>query len=153
MINTLEKLDTRNELSQEDIMIKILETQKAEKERVSLLEKRVDNIEITAPIPAVTNKRLTRLRNAKVLECLGGKDARAYKFVEVDEFGTRHRFSQKVFREFAKDFYEEFNLNTYADLQKGQVKQAEEYISVWEPCTNTKRRIHYLNNQLELVLA
>lgn len=75
MINPLEKLDTRNELSQEDIMIKILETQKAEKERVSLLEKRVDNIEITAPIPAVTNKRLTRLRNAKVLECLGGKDA------------------------------------------------------------------------------
>lgn len=153
MINTLEKLDTRNELSQEDIMIKILETQKAEKERVSLLEKRVDNIEITAPIPAVTNKRLTRLRNKKVIESLGGKDARAYKFVEVDEFGTRHRFSQKVFREFAQDFYEEFKLNTYADLQKGQVAQAEEYIKIWEPCTNTKRKIHQLNNQLELSLA
>ncbi len=52
--------------------------------------------------------------------------------------------------EFAQDFYEEFDLGTYSDLQKGQVKQAEEYIREWETSTNTKRKINQLNNQIEL---
>lgn len=145
-------LDTSNlpSMTQEDIMINILQGQKETKERMSVVEKRLDVIENTSPIPNATSKRLTKLRLSRVIKWLGGKDSKAYRSVEVDEFGTRHRFSQKVFREFAQDFYEEFDLETYSDLQKGQVKQAEEYIKTWEPCTNTKRKINMLNNQLEL---
>lgn len=137
-------------MTQEDIMIEILRGQKETKERMNVVEKRLDVIENTSPIPNATSKRLTKLRLARVIKWLGGKDSRAYKSVEIDEYGTHHRFSQKVFREFAQDFYEEFDLGTYSDLQKGQVKQAEEYIREWEPSTNTKRKINQLNNQIEL---
>lgn len=148
----LENIASIKNMSTEDIMIQILQDRKIEKERVNKIEKRLDVIEITSPITSKVSKRLTRLRSAAVIKWLGGKDSKAYRFVSVDEYGTRHRFSQQVFREFAEDFKEAFDLDTYSDLQKGQLEKAEKYIFEWEPCTNTKNKIKLLNNQTSLEL-
>ena len=152
-MNELQQLTSNQPMSQEDIMINILQTQKEEKERVNMLESRVNNIEDTAPIHPALNNRLTKQRKAKVMEWLGGRNSKAYKHIEFREDGTKHKFSQSVFKEMELDYKAAFDINSYAELPKGKLAEAREYIESWEPCTNTKRKINQLNNQVELALV
>ena len=113
----------------------------------------IKQIQDTAYVhPAIANM-ITKKRRKRVIDCMGGAKSKAYNFSEVDSTGKKHRFSSEVFREMELDFKSEFGLNSYAELPKSKKQDALEYIAMWEPCTNTKRRINQLNNQLELNLA
>lgn len=91
-------------MTQEDIMINILQNQKQVKEKVTMLESRVDFIEEKAPVHPTQLYRLNKQRRAKVMQFLGGKKSQAYNFVEVDDFGVKHRLSSSVFKEMELDF-------------------------------------------------
>lgn len=102
--------------------------------------------------PAIINI-MTKNRRKRVIECMGGKDSKAYRHVEIDENGTKHRLSASVFREIEVDFKSEFGLRSYAELPRSKRDEASQYIHEWEPCTNTKRKINQINNQMELALV
>lgn len=139
-------------MTQEDIMINILQNQKQVKEKVTMLESRVDFIEEKAPVHPTQLYRLNKQRRAKVMQFLGGKKSQAYNFVEVDDFGVKHRLSISVFKEMELDFKEAFMITSYAELPAGKLDEARAYISSWSPSTNTKRKINLINNQLSLAL-
>lgn len=96
------------------------------------------------------NNMITKKRRARVIQCMGGKDSKAYKHTTVDEEGKRHRFSSEVFSEMERDFKENFDIMSYSELPKMKKDSAIKYISEWEPSTNTKLKIKELNNQVEL---
>lgn len=102
--------------------------------------------------PAIINI-MTKNRRKRVIECMGGKSSKAYRHVEIDENGVKHRLSSAVFREMEIDFKSEFDLRSYAELPRCKRDEANQYILEWEPCTNTKRKINQLNNQPELALV
>lgn len=102
--------------------------------------------------PAIIAK-MAKSRRQRVIDCMGGKESKAYKFIEIDESGTKHRFASQVFREMELDFKDEFGLRSYAELPRIKRDEAVQYISEWEPSTNTKRKINQLNNQVALALV
>lgn len=113
----------------------------------------IKQIQDTAYVHPVIANMITKKRRKRVIDCMGGANSKAYNYLQVDSTGKKHRFSSEVFREMELDFKSEFGLNSYAELPKTKKQDALEYIAMWEPCTNTKRRINQLNNQLELNLA
>ena len=135
--------------------LQTLTLEKVDKLEIGLLQAQSDikQMQDTAYIhPAIANM-ITKKRRKRVIDCMGGAKSKAYNFSKVDSAGKKHRFSSEVFREMELDFKSEFGLNSYAELPKSKKQDALEYIAMWEPCTNTKRKIHQLNNQLELSLA
>ena len=102
--------------------------------------------------PAIINI-MTKSRRKRVIECMGGKDSKAYNHVEIDKNGTKRRLSSVVFREIEVDFKSEFGLRSYAELPRSKRDEATRYIQEWEPCTNTKRKITQINNRPDLALV
>lgn len=113
----------------------------------------IQKIKDDTPIHPAINSKLTKLRKKKVMQFIGGSKSKAYNYVEIDEEGTRHRFSQQVFKEIEVDFKEAFNISSYAELPKAKLQDAIDYIESWEPSTNTKRKINLINNQLSFALT
>lgn len=135
--------------------LQTLTLEKVDNLEIGLLQAQNDikQIQDTAYVhPAIANM-ITKKRRKRVIDCMGGAKSKAYNFSEVDSTGKKHRFSSEVFREMELDFKSEFGLNSYAELPKSKKQDALEYIAMWEPCTNTKRRINQLNKQMELNLA
>ncbi|HGA3780085.1 TPA: ORF6C domain-containing protein [Streptococcus agalactiae] len=148
-----------NELTTTQQLIEMSKMQTVTLEKVDNLEKGllqaqndIQEIMDTSYLhPGIINM-ITKKRRKRVIDCMGGKSAKAYKTFKVDEEGRKHRFSSEVFREMELDFKAEFDLNSYAELSKSKKEEVLEYIAMWEPCTNTKRKINLLNKQTELEL-
>lgn len=135
--------------------LQTLTLEKVDNLEIGLLQAQNDikQIQDTAYVhPAIANM-ITKKRRKRVIDCMGGANSKAYNYLEVESAGKKHRFSSEVFREMELDFKSEFGLNSYAELPKSKKQDALEYIAMWEPCTNTKRRINQLNSQIELNLA
>ena len=135
--------------------LQIMTLEKVDNLEIGLLQAQNDikQIQDTAYVhPAIANM-ITKKRRKRVIDCMGGANSKAYNYLEVESAGKKHRFSSEVFREMELDFKSEFGLNSYAELPKSKKQDALEYIAMWEPCTNTKRRINQLNSQIELNLA
>lgn len=135
--------------------LQTLTLEKVDNLEIGLLQAQNDikQIQDTAYVhPAIANM-ISKKRRKRVIDCMGGVNSKAYNYLQVDSTGKKHRFSSEVFREMELDFKSEFGLNSYAELPKTKKQDALEYIAMWEPCTNTKRRINQLNNQLELNLS
>lgn len=135
--------------------LQTLTLEKVDNLEIGLLQAQNDikQIQDTAYVhPAIANMITKKCRKC-VIDCMGGANSKAYNYLQVDSTGKKYRFSSEVFREMELDFKSEFGLNSYAELPKTKKQDALEYIAMWEPCTNTKRRINQLNNQLELNLA
>lgn len=138
------------EMTKEDIMIHILETQKKTKEDVKHLREDVNEIKANTPIHPSLNNHLTKLRRKRVIESMGGKNSKAYNHVYPD--GDKYkRLSSKVFAEAGRDFNSNFNIITYAELPQPKYEEAKEYWESWEPSHNTKLEIKQINNQMELL--
>lgn len=75
------------QLTTEDFLINVLETQKEEKEKVNKLmienedhERQIKELEYEVPINWAFNNYLTRLRRERIVHILGGKKSKAYKY-------------------------------------------------------------------------
>lgn len=141
-----------NELMTTEQLIKVSELQTITLKKVDTLEQWVlqaqndiKNIKDNSYLhPAIINL-ITKKRRKRVVNCMGGKNSRAYQFTTKDDNGKNHRFSSEVFREMELDFKANFDLNSYAELPKAKKEEALIYIETWEPCTNTKMKIKTLN--------
>ena len=132
----------QNELTQEDILIQVLQTQKELKQNQETLAIDVDYLKNEQPVNPSVCLALEKLRKKKVVALLGGKDSQAYR--------DRH-FSQSVFAQAAKDFKDYFRIPRYDLLKRKDEEQAFDYWNSWEPSANTKLEIKARNGQMSLV--
>ena len=132
----------QNELTQEDILIQVLQTQKELKQNQETLAIDVDFLKNEQPVNPSGCLALEKLRKKKVVALLGGKDSQAYR--------DRH-FAQSVFAQAAKDFKDYFRIPRYDLLKRKDEEQAFDYWNSWEPSANTKLEIKARNGQMSLV--
>lgn len=132
----------QNEISQEDILIQVLKTQKELKQNQEILAGDVDYLKNKQPINPSVSMELEKLRKTKVINALGGMESPAYK---------NRSFAGKVFRQAAKDFKEHFRIPRYDMLQVKDEQAAFDYWDMWEPSTNIKMEIQQENGQGRLV--
>ena len=132
----------QNELTQEDILIQVLQTQKELKQNQETLAIDVDFLKNEQPVNPSVCLALEKLRKKKVVALLGGKDSQAYR--------DRH-FAQSVFSQAAKDFKDYFRIPRYDLLKRKDEEQAFDYWNSWEPSANTKLEIKARNGQMSLV--
>nr|DAM72447.1 MAG TPA: hypothetical protein [Caudoviricetes sp.] len=132
----------KNELTQEDILIQVLQTQKELKQNQETLAIDVDYLKNEQPVNPSVCLALEKLRRKKVVALLGGKDSQAYR--------DRH-FAQSVFSQAAKDFKDYFRIPRYDLLKRKDEEQAFDYWNSWEPSANTKLEIKARNGQMSLV--
>ncbi len=145
-------------LTQEDVMINILQSQKeAKEERYELLikaedfERRIEELEREVPINGAFNNYLTRLRRQRIVELMGGKQSKAYQYKYPD--GCQYKtLTNKVFAEAGRNFKSEFNVYFYAELRQHQYQDAVKYWSDYTPSDEVMREINTINNQTELEL-
>ena len=132
----------QNELTQEDILIQVLQTQKELKQNQETLAVDIDFLKNEQPVNPSVCLALEKLRKKKVVALLGGKDSQAYR--------DRH-FAQSVFSQAAKDFKDYFRIPRYDLLKRKDEEQAFDYWNSWEPSANTKLEIKARNGQMSLV--
>ena len=132
----------QNELTQEDILIQVLQTQKELKQNQETLAIDIDYLKNEQPVNPSVCLALENLRKKKVVSLLGGKDSQAYR---------DRNFSQSVFAQAAKDFKDYFRIPRYDLLKRKDEEQAFDYWNSWEPSANTKLEIKARNGQMSLV--
>lgn len=112
--------------------------------KIQVVEQRVDKLENTMNIDYTQQKQLKTFANEIVVNCLGGKGARAYRY--KDEDGSK--ISSRCFKRFWTDFNDYFNINAYANLPRVKFQEALEYINRWQPPTNMQLEIGRINREM-----
>ena len=105
------------------------------------VEQRVENLENNMVIDYGQQQVLKNVVNATVTVSLGGKSSPAYKEI-----------SKIVFSECNKDFQNYFKVNSRNNTPKIKFDEAINYVSEWQPCTNTKLLINNCNAQLTIAV-
>ena len=105
------------------------------------VEQRVENLENNMVIDYGQQQVLKNVVNATVTTSLGGKASPAYKEI-----------SKIVFSECNKDFQNYFKVNSRNNTPKIKFDEAINYVSEWQPCTNTKLLINICNAQLTIAV-
>ncbi|KAF3306043.1 hypothetical protein FPV25_03030 [Carnobacterium sp. PL17GRE32] len=127
-------------MTPEDMMIHVLQQQKAIKAETKTIKNDIDYLKNIQPVNPSVTKVLEQKRKANVVKWLGGKDSQAYA-----------QMSREVFAEAGHDFKEMFNVPRYDLLRRKDEETALMYWENWEPSTNTKMQINKLNTQLKLI--
>lgn len=133
-------------LTQEEIMRIQLGMLDEQGERLEGVEQRVDNLENTMNIDYAQQRQLKNFANEVVVNALGGKDARAYRYRDDD--GSK--ISARCFSRFWHDFNDYFRINAYANLPRVRFEEALEYINRWQPPTNMQLEIGRINRMEDL---
>lgn len=116
----------------------------AHDKKIQIVEQRVDKLENTMNIDYAQQKQLKNFANEVVVNALGGKEARAYRY--RDEDGSK--ISSQCFSRFWHDFNDYFNINAYANLPRVKFDEALEYINRWQPPTNMQLQIGRINREI-----
>ncbi|WP_286163197.1 ORF6C domain-containing protein [Carnobacterium sp. PL17GRE32] len=142
MVNELQTQDFNGiqNMTPEDMMIHVLQQQKAIKAETKTIKNDIDYLKNIQPVNPSVTKVLEQKRKANVVKWLGGKDSQAYA-----------QMSREVFAEAGHDFKEMFNVPRYDLLRRKDEETALMYWENWEPSTNTKMQINKLNTQLKLI--
>lgn len=146
------------QLTSEDYMITMLQAQKEEKEKVRNLEftvkdhdRRIHEIESNVPINASLNNYVTKIRVRRIIEALGGKSSKAYRYEYPEDSGEHYKsIRTKAFAEAERRFSAEFNLRNYGELRQHQYEDAVKYWESYEPSESIIREACVVNNQLSL---
>lgn len=120
----------------------LLQTALKQEERLESVEGDVkylkDNMRINGP----QEQRINMNARGKIMECLGGKDANAYK-----------RIGKKAFSQFWREFKAYFQIPRYGELPKVKFEKALQFIQEWTPDTALRMEIKKMNDQQQLRLV
>lgn len=143
--NQMEKQIQSSQLpmSQEDIMIATLETQKELKENLKLVQDDVAGLKQEINLSRSQKHRLSGLVRKNVYNALGGKRAQAY-----NDRNLRARLYSNHWREI-KNY---FDVEAYEEIPKLKFDEAIEFAELWDPSTELKMLIKERNNQIALVI-
>ncbi|QNK86473.1 ORF6C domain-containing protein [Sporosarcina sp. resist] len=110
--------------------------------RIEVVETDVKYLKNHMRINGAQEYRINKNGRGKVVECLGGKDSKAYKEI-----------SKVIFSQFWNEFKKHFEIPRYGELPKVRFEDAIQFIEEWSPDTSTRLEIKTLNSQQHLRLA
>ncbi|GKV56012.1 antirepressor [Sporosarcina sp. NCCP-2222] len=130
------------QIKQPDNMTLLLRSALAQQERLDTVESDVKYLKDHMRINGAQEQRINMNARGKIMKCLGGKDANAYK-----EIG------KKAFSQFWRDFKAYFEIPRYGELPKKRFEEALQFIEEWSPDTALRMEIKEMNSQQHLRLA
>ncbi len=113
-------------------------------EKVESVQGRVEHLENTMNIDYAQQKQLKDFVNEVVVNALGGRKSRAYRYRYEED---NSKLSLQAFSRFWKDFKDYFRINAYANLPRVRFNEALQYINKWQPPTNMQLEIGRINRE------
>ncbi|QNO14959.1 ORF6C domain-containing protein [Alkalicella caledoniensis] len=129
------------ELKQQFKKLSPLEQLRLQYEVMENHEERLLNLENTMTIDYGQQQDLQTISKKRVLECLGGKESRAYKSKGL---------AARMFSSMWKDFKDYFEINSYKNTPKKEIAAAIDFIKGWQPNGKLQREIERSNLETNL---
>ncbi|MGX7394033.1 BRO family protein [Carnobacterium mobile] len=126
-------------MSQEDIMIATLETQKEIKQRLNTVSNDVEGLKKEIDLSRLQKSQLSKLVKANVMAAVGGKKSNAYK--ELYRVAVSEHWRE------IKNYFE---VASYEEIPKLRFEEAMEIAAMWAPSMELSFEIKHLNNQIEM---
>lgn len=125
-------------MSQEDIMIATLETQKEIKQRLNNVTNDVEGLKKEIDLSRLQKAKLSQLVKKNVMAAIGGKKSNAYKLYRV------------AVSEHWREIKNYFEVASYEEIPKLRFEEALEIADMWNPSMELAIEIKRLNNQIEM---
>ena|SRR5699024_7194264 len=135
------KYDDPKILSEKEQLVASMKLSIEHTERITEHDERIANLEDNMRMSGAEEYRIHSNAKKKVVECLGGKDAKAYKEI-----------SRKAFAKFWNEFKCHFEIPRYGELPTKRFDEGLFFIDAWQPDTSMRLEIKALNNQESMVL-
>lgn len=126
-------------MSQEDIMIATLETQKEIKQRLNTVSDDVEGLKKEIDLSRLQKAQLSKLVKSNVMAVVGGKKSNAYK-----------ELYRVAVSEHWREIKSYFEVASYEEIPKLRFEEAMEIASMWNPSMELSFEIRRLNNQIEM---
>lgn len=126
-------------MSQEDIMIATLESQKEIKRRLNTVSDDVEGLKKEIDLSRLQKAQLSKLVKSNVMNAVGGKKSNAYK-----------ELYRVAISEHWREIKNYFEVASYEEIPKLRFEEAMEIASMWAPSMELAFDIKRLNNQIEL---
>lgn len=125
-------------MSQEDIMIATLETQKEIKKRLANVTNDVEGLKKEIDLSRLQKAKLSKLVKKNVMAAIGGKKSNAYQLYRV------------AISEHWREIKNYFEVASYEEIPKLRFEEALEIADMWNPSMELAIEIKRLNNQIEM---
>lgn len=125
-------------MSQEDIMIATLETQKEIKKRLNNVTNDVESLKKEIDLSRLQKAKLSQLVKKNVMAAIGGKKSNAYQLYRV------------AVSEHWREIKNYFEVASYEEIPKLRFDEAMEIADMWNPSMELAVEIKRLNNQIEM---
>lgn len=125
-------------MSQEDIMIATLETQKEIKKRLNNVTNDVESLKKEIDLSRLQKAKLSQLVKKNIMAAIGGKKSNAYQLYRV------------AVSEHWREIKNYFEVASYEEIPKLRFDEAMEIADMWNPSMELAVEIKRLNNQIEM---
>lgn len=129
----------KGDMTQEDIMIATLESQKEIKQRLNNVTTDVEGLKQEIDLSRTQKAQLSQKVRTNAMRSVGGKKSNAYK--------TLYR---KAISEHWKEIKYYFEVASYEEIPKLKFDEAMEIADVWQPSMELAYEIKKLNTQIEM---
>lgn len=126
-------------MSQEDIMIATLETQKQLKQEVANVKVDVAELKKEIDLSRYQKAKLSGSVRKNVMDAVGGKKSNAYK-----------ELYRTAISEHWREIKNHFGVSSYEEIPKLKFEEAMEVASMWRPSASLAYDIKKLNTQIEM---
>lgn len=126
-------------MSQEDIMIATLETQKELKKQISTVSSDVEGLKQEIDLSRLQKSKLSKLVRKNAMEAVGGKHSQAYE-----------GFYKKAISEHWREIKNYFDVASYEEIPKLRFDEAMDLAAMWKPSMELAFEIKKSNSQTTL---
>lgn len=126
-------------MSQEDIMIATLETQKELKKQISTVSSDVEGLKQEIDLSRLQKSKLSKLVRKNAMEAVGGKNSQAYE-----------GFYKKAITEHWREIKNYFDVASYEEIPKLRFDEAMDLAAMWKPSMELAFEIKKSNSQTTL---
>lgn len=126
-------------MSQEDIMIATLKTQKEIKQQLNTVTSDVESLKNEVDLSRYQKSKLSGLVRKNVMDAVGGKRSHAYR-----------ELYRTAIAEHWREIKNHFNVASYEEIPKLKYEEAMEIAAMWHPSASLAFDIKQLNTQIEM---
>ncbi|WP_373738129.1 Rha family transcriptional regulator [Jeotgalibaca porci] len=137
--NEMEKYLNLTSMSQEDIMIATLKTQKEIKQQLNTVTSDVESLKHEVDLSRYQKAKLSGLVRKNVMDAVGGKRSHAYR-----------ELYRTAIAENWREIKNHFNVASYEEIPKLKFEEAMEIAAMWHPSASLAFDIKQLNTQIEM---
>lgn len=137
--NEMEKYLNLTSMSQEDIMIATLKTQKEIKQQLNTVTSDVESLKHEVDLSRYQKAKLSGLVRKNVMDAVGGKRSHAYR-----------ELYRTAIAEHWREIKNHFNVASYEEIPKLKYEEAMEIAAMWHPSASLAFDIKQLNTQIEM---